>query len=51
MSRLIFLTLTAVTLTSCKTSNLIPGKFEAVDGEEPVRAIARIIEMIIAAVN
>jgi hypothetical protein len=51
MSRLVFLTLTAVTLTSCKTSGLIPGKFEAVDGEEPFQAIARIIEMIVAALN
>jgi hypothetical protein len=48
MSRFVFLMLAGVTLASCKTNGLIPGKFEAVDGEEPFREITRVIDMIFA---
>jgi hypothetical protein len=43
--------LTAITLASCKTSNLIPGKFEAVDGEQAFQSIGRLIKVLIAALN
>jgi len=49
MYRFVFFISTAITLSSCKTGGLIPGKFEAADGERPFQAIASVIEMFIAA--